>query len=152
MHLVFRFGAEADPQVKPKVKVEINTREHIAVHDFKMYTFEVDNSWYRAKTEIATYEPEELFGTKLRALLQRHKNRDLFDLNERLKQLSLDPDKLVSCFEDYLALEGTSISRAMAEERMLKKLTRSLTEDIGPLLPTGITFNGEEATVAFGKV
>lgn len=152
MHLVFTFVAEADPQVKPKVKVEINTREHIAVQDYKMYAFEVDNSWYKAKTEIASYEPEELFGTKLRALLQRHKNRDLFDLNEGLKQLSMNSDKLVACFEHYLALGGTSISRAMAEERMLKKLTRSLTEDIAPLLPTGITFTEDEAIIAFGKV
>ena len=66
-----------------------------------------------------SFEPEELFGTKLRALLQRHKNRDLFDLNEGLLQLRLDPDKLVACFGRYLAAEGHPITRAMAEERML---------------------------------
>jgi hypothetical protein len=31
----------------------------------------MENDWYRGKTEIASFEPEELFGTKLRALLQR---------------------------------------------------------------------------------
>lgn len=56
-----------------------------------------------------------LVGTKLRALLQRRKNRDLFDLNEELKQLSMDPGKLIACFEHYLALEGKPISRAVAE-------------------------------------
>lgn len=152
MHMVFKFVAEADPETKPKLKVEINTREHDSLHGIKKYTFEVDNGWYKAKTEIESYEPEELFGTKLRALLQRRKNRDLFDLNEGLKQMSMDPAKLISCFEHYLALEGKPISRAVAEERMLKKLGRSLTEDIAPLLPTGITFNEDDALIAFGNV
>jgi predicted nucleotidyltransferase component of viral defense system len=152
MHMVFKFVAEADPEIKPKLKVEINTREHDSLLGIKKYAFEVDSSWYKAKTEIESYEPEELFGTKLRALLQRRKNRDLFDLNEGLKQRSMDLDKLISCFEHYLALEGKLISRAVAEERMLKKLGRSLTEDIAPLLPAGITFNEDDAIVAFGTV
>jgi predicted nucleotidyltransferase component of viral defense system len=146
--MVFKFVAEADPEIKPKLKVEINTREHDSLLGIKRYNFEVDNGWYKAKTEIESYEPEELFGTKLRALLQRRKNRDLFDLNEGLKQLSMDPDKLILCFEHYLALEGKPISRAVAEERMLTKLGRSLTEDISPLLPAGTTFN--DAITAFG--
>jgi len=82
-----------------------------------------------------------LAGTKLRALLQRRKNRDLFDLNEGLKQLSIDPDKLIACFEHYLVLEGKPISRAVDEQRMLEKLARSLTEDSAPLLPGGHSCN-----------
>jgi Nucleotidyl transferase AbiEii toxin, Type IV TA system len=152
MHLVFKFVAEADAEAKPKLKVAISTRENEALYGIKKYPFEVDSGWYKAKTEIACFKPEELFRTKLRALLQRRKNRDLFDLNEGLKQLSMDPDKLISCFEHYLALEGKPISRAAAEERMLKKLGRSLTEGIAPLLPAGITFNEDDALVAFGKV
>ena len=35
---------------------------------------------------------------------------------------------------------------------MLKKLNQSLTEDIAPLLPAGVTFNDDDAIVAFGKV
>ena len=69
-----------------------------------------------------------------------------------MKQLSLDADKLVACFEHYLSLEGHPISRAEAEERMLKKLTRSLIEDIEPLLPVGIRFDEETALDAFGSV
>jgi hypothetical protein len=53
-----------------------------------------------------------------------------------LLQLGLDCDKLIACFHHYLTLEGHPITRANAEERMLKKLNQSLTEDIAPLLPT----------------
>jgi hypothetical protein len=90
--------------------------------------------------------------SQLRALLQRRKNRDLFDLDQGLMQLNLDKDKLIACFEHYLALEGTLISRAIAEQRMLEKLTRSLTEDVTPLLPAGIRFNDDDALHAFERV
>lgn len=89
---------------------------------------------------------------KTSTLLQRRKNRDLFDLHHGLDQLALDPDKLMACFEHYLALEGKPITRAAAEQRMLEKLTRSLTEDIGPLLPAGIRFNDDDALQAFERV
>ncbi|MEZ0472804.1 nucleotidyl transferase AbiEii/AbiGii toxin family protein [Luteimonas salinilitoris] len=152
MHLLFRFAPETDPQSTLRLKVEINTREHDSLLGIQPYPLAVDNDWYQAKTAITSYAPEELFGTKLRALLQRRKNRDLFDLHEGLTQLDLDPNKLLACFDHYLALEGTPISRADAEERMLKKLSRSLTEDIAPLLPAGIHFNDDDAVRAFEHV
>lgn len=152
MHLVFKFVPEAGPETTLKLKVEINTREHESLYGIKKYPFAVDSRWHRARTEIASFEPEELLGTKLRALLQRRKNRDLFDLNEGFRQLSMDRDKLIACFEHYLALEGKRITRAVAEQRMLEKLARSMTDDIAPLLPAGITFTEDDAIDAFGKV
>lgn len=152
MHLVFKFAPEADLETTLKLKVEINTREHESLYGIKSYPFEIDSSWHKEKTEILSFEPEELFGTKLRALLQRRKNRDLFDLHEGLKQLSMDPGKLIACFEHYLALEGKPISRAIAERRMLEKLRRSLTEDIAPLLPAGVEFNDDDAMDAFNNI
>ncbi len=152
MHLVFKFKPEADAQATLKLKVEINTREHAHLYGIKSYPFAVDSDWYRGKAEIASFEPEELFGTKLRALLQRRKSRDLFDLYHGLEQLKLDPGKLIACFDHYLALEGNPITRAAAEQRMLEKLTRSLTEDIAPLLPAGIRFNDDDALQAFERV
>ena len=95
---------------------------------------------------------DTIFGTKLRALLQRRKNRDLFDLHHGLDQLAMDRDKLIACFDHYLALEGKPITRAVAEQRMLEKLTRSLTEDIAPLLPAGVRFNDDDAILAFEHV
>ncbi len=152
MHLVFKFTPEADMQTTLKLKIEINTREHESFLGFKSYPFAVANDWYRGEAEIVSFEPEELFGTKLRALLQRRKNRDLFDLHYGLDKLALDTDKLIASFDHYLALEGKSISRAMAEQRMLEKLTRSLTEDIAPLLPAGIRFGDDDAVRAFERV
>ncbi len=152
MHLVFKFAPETDSQAMLKLKVEINTREHSHLLGIKPYPFAVDSDWYRFDAEIASFEPEELFGTKLRALLQRRKNRDLFDLHHGLEQLALAPDKLIACFDHYLALEGKPITRAVAEKRMLEKLAHSLTEDVAPLLPAGIRFNDNDAVHAFERV
>lgn len=43
-------------------------------------------------------------------------------------------------------------ARAHAEQRMLEKLTRSLIEDIAPLLPAGVRFNDADAVLAFERV
>jgi predicted nucleotidyltransferase component of viral defense system len=139
MHMVFRFTSEIDSQTTLKLKVEINTREHACALGIRSYPFALENDWYLGKADIQSFAPEELFGTKLRALLQRNKGRDLFDLHYGLEQLSL-------------ALEGKPISRAVAEQRMLEKLTRSLTEDIRPLLPTGVRFDDDVAVTAFEHV
>ncbi len=86
------------------------------------------------------------------SLLQRRKNRDLFDMNEGLSQIPMDPSKLLASFVHYLWIEGKSITRATADQRMLEKLQKSLTEDIAPLLPAGITFTEDEAIAAFGRI
>ncbi len=151
-HLLFQFEPEEDPGAKVKLKVEINTREHHCLYGLKEYPFAVDSRWYRSRANITSFEAEEIFGTKLRALLQRRKNRDLFDLYEGIKQLELDNDKVIDALDHYLSLEGNPVSRAEAEQRMLLKLNRSLTEDIASLLPAGITYGAEESLKAFETV
>jgi predicted nucleotidyltransferase component of viral defense system len=110
LHLIFKFSPESAPDTSLKLKVEINTREHNAFFNVQTYPFKVANDWYQASTEISSFQAEELFGTKLRALLQRRKNRDLFDIGEGLKQLKMDEEKIVSCFEYYLQNQGTKIT------------------------------------------
>ncbi len=151
-HLEFRFNPETHTDTTLKLKVEINTREHKSLYGTKSYLFELNSSWYQAKSEILSFEPEELFGTKLKALLQRNKNRDLFDLYEGVRQCRMDSQKLISCLEYYLAMDDMTIVRADAEQRMLKKLQGSLTDDIAPLLPFEVRFDDDVAVDAFNLV
>lgn len=64
-HLVFKFNPEAGGG-SLKLKIEINTREHQNLHGLKTYPFEIISDWHQAKADIVSFEPEELFGTKLR--------------------------------------------------------------------------------------
>ena len=148
--LTFRFTPEEAGDQPRKLKIEINTREHGSQHGLRTYPFTVASEWHPARVEITSYDREELLATKLRALLQRNKNRDLFDLNEALLLRGLDHDRLLACFRQYMKHEGHPITRAVAEERMLNKLNTSLTEDITPLLPPGVHFDDDTAVAAFG--
>jgi hypothetical protein len=85
-------------------------------------------------------------------LQQRRRSRDLFDLHQGLEQLPLVLEKVNACFDHYLALEGKPITRTMDEQRMLEKLTRSLTEDVAPMLPASVRWNDADAIQAFERV
>jgi predicted nucleotidyltransferase component of viral defense system len=100
-----------------KLKVEINTREHGSLLGIKEYAFAMENSWHTARVSAESFQAEELFGTKLRALLQRRKNRDLFDLYYGFRHVEMNPVSVVEAFLHYLKMEGLAISRNEAERR-----------------------------------
>ncbi len=81
-------------------------------------------------------------GTKLRALYQRRKGRDLFDLWLGLQTAGLEPQRVVECFLQYKKHSGLSISRAQFEANLSAKLTHpSFLEDIRLLIPADSEYN-----------
>ena len=78
-----------------------------------------------------------MLATKLRALLQRDKGRDLYDLAHALEVFEdLDVGRIVEMFGRYLDLSRQAISRAQAQERMFAKLANPrFLLDMRPLLP-----------------
>jgi predicted nucleotidyltransferase component of viral defense system len=101
--LVYRFDSEFAPIQTLSLKVETNCREHFAVLGYQKFPFEVNSSWFQGKCEITTYEFEELLGTKLRALYQRRKGRDLYDMYKALTiHPNLDTEKLLHCYQQYM--------------------------------------------------
>lgn len=48
--------------------------------DFESHPLAMQSEWYEGECLLQTYCLDELLGTKLRALYQRRKGRDLFDL------------------------------------------------------------------------
>jgi predicted nucleotidyltransferase component of viral defense system len=120
--LAYRFDAEGLPVTRLRLKVEINTREHFAVHGHHRRQVRVDNPWFSGGADIVTFALEELLGTKLRALYQRKKGRDLFDLARALQaHPTLDRAKVVACFDAYMKHGGTPCSRAQFEMNLAEK-------------------------------
>ena len=105
-----------------RLKVEINTREHFTVSGIQRRRFSVENPWFSGAADICTHEVEELLGTKLRALYQRKKGRDLYDLWLAMTTLETDEQKIVHCFEQYLEHGGTPVSRAEFEMNLMGKM------------------------------
>lgn len=143
---LYRFQSEDAPPLMLRLKVEINSREHFAVYGFKRLPFSVHSRWFEGSGEITTYELEELLGTKLRALYQRRKARDLFDLHMALQEKELDTDRVVGAFLQYMVHGGHHVTRDAFERNITEKLRDpKFNSDIGPLLAAGYTWNYEEA-------
>lgn len=137
--LRFRADAEGEPAgVRLSLKVEINTREREAYDPPIEMRFGIENPWFNGEAAIPTFSREEILATKLRALLQRNKGRDLFDLDHALTVFEgLNTPRIVECFLLYLDKADVAISRAEAQQRMFQKLINpAFFIDMRPLLST----------------
>lgn len=143
---VYRFDSEDAPPLRLRLKVEINSREHFAVYGIASEPFTVSSRWFEGACDISTYTLEELLGTKLRALYQRKKGRDLFDLAVALERVDVDPDRVIAAFSEYMAHGGHHVTRAQFEQNIEAKLgDPQFGADIGPLLSADFSWNSEAA-------
>lgn len=133
---------ESEEGLPLRLKVEINSREHFTVLGYKKVEFKMVSRWHTGTASISTYGINELLGTKLRALYQRKKGRDLFDLWHAAAALDVSPEAVVSCFLRYLEHEGHQVSRAEFEMNLFEKLSdRRFLDDMAPLLTTGTNWD-----------
>lgn len=100
--LIFRMESEIPPVVPIHLKVEINCKEHFNVLPMQEIPFSVSNKWYQGECNVLTYQLDELVGTKLRALYQRRKGRDLYDLYKALTTKELNIDNVLKCYHQYM--------------------------------------------------
>ncbi|MBN1334910.1 MAG: nucleotidyl transferase AbiEii/AbiGii toxin family protein [Deltaproteobacteria bacterium] len=140
--LLYRMFSEEQPPIPMRLKIEINSREHFSVLGVEERPFEVRSRWFSAAATVRTYALDELLGTKLRALYQRRKGRDLFDLYTAHLRAEVDPARVVACFLRYLERDGRRVSRAELEMNLEEKLTDPLfTSDVVPLLAPGVPWD-----------
>ena len=86
-----------------RIKLEINFMERVPVYKIA----EKGISIFDVHLKARTYEIEELFATKLRALFMRSASRDLFDVYCLLKnKIPFDELRLKKCFIFYFCLAG----------------------------------------------
>jgi len=144
--LYYFFDTSFQPVTRMRLKVEINTREHFTVQGLIHREFSVDNAWFQGHSNIKTYELSELLGTKLRALYQRKKGRDLFDLWLGLTQDEVTPQNVLACFADYMSFVGSSATRAQFEANMASKMQdKAFLGDLNQLLRPGMEYDSREA-------
>ncbi|MBX9668533.1 MAG: nucleotidyl transferase AbiEii/AbiGii toxin family protein [Candidatus Obscuribacterales bacterium] len=129
-----------------RLKLEINTAEAFTVYGYEARPLEVKSDWFSGKAEINTFSLDELLGTKLRALYQRKKGRDLFDPWICKALLEVDQDRVVAAFMEYLKRKDQKISRAEFEQNFVKKLEdAAFREDILSLLREGVEYDFDAA-------
>jgi hypothetical protein len=141
VRLEWRYVAEASG-ARRRVKLEINTREHHPFDDLRTRRVTCDTRWFKGVADVVTYSDEELLATKLRALYQRSKGRDLFDLEIALRMLAPEPARVVELFTRYLDRQGLSVSRAEFEANLARKMAAPVfLGDMGPLLRADVVFD-----------
>jgi len=100
---LYRFTSEYE-EIKMRLKLEINCKEHFNILNWVNFPFSVESEWFSGDAKIRTYNINELLGTKLRALYQRSKGRDLFDLDYARKKIDLNYEQIIACFKEYISL------------------------------------------------
>lgn len=144
--LTYRFQSAGLPPVPLKLKIEINTREHFTVHPTIRLPYAMANPWFTGAAECVTYSLAELIGTKLRALYQRKKGRDLFDISRVLLQTDVDVVDIVHCFHRYMEHEHRLVTQRIFNENLAeKRASRAFRDDILPLLAPGVNYDVDEA-------
>lgn len=145
--IVYPFESEIAPVIKMKLKIEINTREHFDVLGIKPVNLQIENGWFSGNCNIPSYELEELLGTKLRALYQRRKSRDLFDLYWAYQHHAVNTEQLLHCYRKYMNFDvdhppTQKMFVANLEEKMQDK---DFTGDINVILRPGVNYDNEAA-------
>lgn len=145
--MLFRVESEISPVVQIRLKIEINCFEHFNVLGLTKVPFRMENSWFTGEAELTTYHFEELLGTKLRALYQRKKGRDLFDLYMALQRREVDVDKVLQCYKKYMefVVDKTPSYKQFVNNMEEKMQDPEFLEDTTMLLRPEIKFSPIEA-------
>jgi predicted nucleotidyltransferase component of viral defense system len=115
--IYYRFESEFPPIQKMKIKVETNCREHFSVLGWEKKPFSVSSEWFKGDCNLTIYTLEELLGTKLRALYQRRKGRDLFDLWKAMTTKNVNPELVIKCYKEYM---NFSLEKAIPTKKQFK--------------------------------
>lgn len=141
--LIYRYTSIDN--IKTKLKLEINTTEHFQVQDLQHIDYKVDSAWFYGSTTIVSYQIEEMIATKLRALYQRRKGRDLFDLWLVFRNDLIDVNKVIRIFIEYCVKDQQNITRALFEKNLFeKRIKNDFLNDMNLLLPVDSNWNFEE--------
>ena len=149
--IIYRFDTEIQPIVNMRLKIEINTREHLNIFGVQEIPYKVENGWFSGECNVTGFEIEELLGSKLKALYGRKKGRDLFDLYWAFTHLDIDPEKLLYCNKKYYenAEQKPPTNRQFLRNMEEKLNDIEFTNDIFPILKPDIEYDN---VIAWEKV
>ena len=142
--LIYKY--ESINKLPAKLKIEINTTEHFQVLPLRAEIFVIESEWFSGKANIITYEINELMATKLRALYQRRKGRDLFDLWYVVTNDLVNLEEVFYIFDKYCEYNQVKIlGEEFIDNLEQKKDNRDFKEDMSVLLPSKYSWDFDAA-------
>lgn len=145
--MLCRIQSEGALPVQLRLKIEINCFEHFTEMGLIKMPYSMDNQWFSGSCDITTYHFAELLGTKLRALYQRRKGRDLLDLYLALTQTEVDTDDVIRCYKRYI---GFTVQQPPTHRQFILNMEEKMQEqdfltDSQLLLRPGLQFDPHQA-------
>ena len=145
--IIYRFESEMPPVINLRLKIEINCREHFTVFGYHEIKHSLKNGWFSGNCGINSYLLEEMLSTKLRALYQRRKGRDLFDLYYALTNIDVDTNKVLVAYRKYMEF---SVDQPPSQKEFLQNIEQKEEDpafggDIYALLRPGIKYDQQTA-------
>lgn len=131
------------------IEVEANVDERVPHFPVQRLPFSVPFRDEVLATNLVSYNIDEMLGTKMRALFQRTKGRDLFDLYWSLTAPAASPTsvtQIIAAFQHYMAQESTHIGRReFVSSLQLKLKDVGFRTDMLPLLLSDLTYDPDVA-------
>lgn len=127
---------DAEPTSLPgriRIKIETNIAETDFFGEPIAIEHSVDSRWWQGEAQVPTFALTEMMATKLRALYQRRKGRDLFDLWLVLTTESPDPETIVAGLRHYMK-ETVFTYRDLAANLRDKLGDADFRSDLDPLV------------------
>lgn len=140
--LIYRFESETPPTEQLRLKIEINCREHFTVFGYQLLPYKVESRWFTGQGNLVTYSIEELLGSKMRALFQRKKGRDLFDLWYSLNYQSINVKNILHAFDAFISHNELTIQKEEYIDNVHDKISDpDFRSDTAGLIRQGIDYD-----------
>ena len=137
--ITYKFRLQTAAGRPMRLKVEVNTREHLALDGIRERPLAMESSWFSGSCAIPTYSLNELMGSKFRALYQRKKGRDLFDVANGLAHKEANPARIVEIFQIYREQDATRVTQRQFTANLAAKLAdAAFHDDLAPLPAAGL--------------
>jgi predicted nucleotidyltransferase component of viral defense system len=148
LRITYAVRSIIEPSRSLDIVVEANVTERKPHRSVVEILFNFPFRGETIQTKIKGYDIHEMLGTKMRAMFQRRRGRDLFDLYWALtkSESPIDPAAVIESFQHYMKQEGTRAHRTEfigILEAHLKD--RGFCTDAESLLRYGISYDPQTA-------
>jgi predicted nucleotidyltransferase component of viral defense system len=148
LRMTYAIPSLMEPGTNLEIVVEANVTERTPHLPVVKIPFHFPFRDSVVSTQISGYDLHEMLGTKMRALFQRRRGRDLFDLYWALTLAKppVVPARIIKSFQHYLKMEGSVAGRAEFVALLDAHLTdRGFCSDMNQLLRAGLTYDPQKA-------
>ncbi|HNQ87997.1 MAG TPA: nucleotidyl transferase AbiEii/AbiGii toxin family protein [Verrucomicrobiota bacterium] len=148
LRMTYAVPSLIDPGTTLGIVVEANVTERAAHRPMVEIPFGFTFRDAEVRAQLKAYDLAEMLGTKLRALFQRRRGRDLFDLYWALTRAvpPVDPRAVIESFQYYLQQEGSVANRREFIGLLEGHLAdRGFCSDTASLLRTGVVYDPQIA-------